>query len=135
MQPTKGDSIDAHAGGRPSRISDEGFEMKAERTRFLGSTKADANRETGRSMGFPRRLVTERWQEDGRDESCKSRGLRTVLWAAGGASPPADPASEWWRVELGFAVDAINIFRDLNLWAIAHRHSVFHHQGCFALDA
>ena len=28
----------------------------------------------------------------GWDEPCKSRGLRTVLWAAGGEIPPADPA-------------------------------------------
>ena len=26
-------------------------------------------------------------------EPCKSRGLRTVLWAAGGEIPPADPAA------------------------------------------
>ena len=31
--------------------------------------------------------------ENGWDEPCKSRGLRTVLWAAGGEIPPADPAS------------------------------------------
>jgi hypothetical protein len=30
---------------------------------------------------------------NGWDEPCKSRGLRTVLWAAGGEIPPADPAS------------------------------------------
>ncbi len=89
MQPTKGESIDAHAGSGPSRISDEAFAMKVEQRGCLGSTKADANRETGRSMGFPRRLVTDRWQEDGRDEPCKSRGLRTVLWASGGAIPAA----------------------------------------------
>jgi hypothetical protein len=29
---------------------------------------------------------------NGWDEPCKSRGLRTVLWAAGGEIPPADPA-------------------------------------------
>ena len=32
--------------------------------------------------------------ENGWDEPCKSRGLRTVLWAAGGEIPPADPASD-----------------------------------------
>ena len=32
----------------------------------------------------------------GWDEPCKSRGLRTVLWAAGGEIPPADPAM-WKR--------------------------------------
>ena len=31
--------------------------------------------------------------ENGWDEPCKSRGLRTVLWAAGGEILPADPAS------------------------------------------
>src|SRR3954447_6470110 len=35
--------------------------------------------------------VIARWQENG--EPCKSRGLRTVLWAAGGEIPPADPAA------------------------------------------
>ena len=30
---------------------------------------------------------------NGWDEPCKSRGLRTVLWAAGGEIPPADPAA------------------------------------------
>ena len=29
---------------------------------------------------------------NGWDEPCKSRGLRTVLWATGGEIPPADPA-------------------------------------------
>src|SRR4051812_24589786 len=29
----------------------------------------------------------------GNGEPCKSRGLRTVLWAAGGEIPPADPAT------------------------------------------
>ena len=29
----------------------------------------------------------------GNGEPCKSRGLRTVLWAAGGEIPPADPAA------------------------------------------
>lgn len=32
--------------------------------------------------------------ENGWDEPGKSRGLRTVLWAAGGEIPPADPASD-----------------------------------------
>ena len=35
--------------------------------------------------------VIARWQGNG--EPCKSRGLRTVLWAAGGEIPPADPAA------------------------------------------
>ena len=33
-----------------------------------------------------------RLQENGWYEPCKSRGLCTVLWAAGGEIPPADPA-------------------------------------------
>ena len=37
--------------------------------------------------------VIARWQGNGWDEPCKSRGLRTVLWAAGGEIPPADPAA------------------------------------------
>src|SRR3954453_15680259 len=39
--------------------------------------------------------VIARWQGNGWDEPCKSRGLRTVLWAAGGEIPPADPAMRW----------------------------------------
>ena len=35
--------------------------------------------------------VIARWQGNG--EPCKSRGLRTVLWAAGGEIPPANPAA------------------------------------------
>ena len=38
--------------------------------------------------------VIARWQGNGWDEPCKSRGLRTVLWAAGGEIPPADPAMD-----------------------------------------
>src|SRR4051794_30402412 len=43
--------------------------------------------------------VIARGQGNGWDEPCKSRGLRTVLWAAGGEIPPADPApaSGWER--------------------------------------
>src|SRR3954447_10216466 len=37
--------------------------------------------------------VIARGQGNGWDEPCKSRGLRTVLWAAGGEIPPADPAA------------------------------------------
>ncbi len=44
------------------------------------------------SVGFLRRLVTARLQENDWYEPCKSRGLRTVLWAAGGEIPLADPA-------------------------------------------
>src|SRR4051812_41764993 len=38
--------------------------------------------------------VIARWQGNGWDEPSKSRGLRTVLWAAGGEIPPADPAAQ-----------------------------------------
>ncbi len=38
-------------------------------------------------------LGVARLQGQGWHEPCKSRGLRTVLWAAGGAIPPADPAA------------------------------------------
>jgi hypothetical protein len=51
-----------------------------------------ANRETGMSLDLRRRFVIVRWQENDWDEPCKSRDLRTVLWAAGGEIPPADPA-------------------------------------------
>ena len=44
------------------------------------------------SLDLPRRFATARGQRNGWDEPCKSRGLRTVLWAAGGEIPPADPA-------------------------------------------
>ena len=45
------------------------------------------------SLDLPRRFATARGQRNGWDEPCKSRGLRTVLWAAGGEIPPADPAA------------------------------------------
>jgi hypothetical protein len=46
------------------------------------------------SLDLRRRFVIVRWQENDWDEPCKSRGLRTVLWAAGGEIPPADPAMD-----------------------------------------
>jgi hypothetical protein len=49
-----------------------------------------SNREE-RSLSAP--TVIARGQGSGWDEPCKSRGLRTVLWAAGGEIPPADPAA------------------------------------------
>ena len=49
--------------------------------------------DTGMSLDLPCRLVIVRWQVNGWDEPCKSRGLHTVLWAAGGETPPADPAA------------------------------------------
>ena len=56
-------------------------------------------KESGRQPGnrderpYSASPVIARWQGYGWDEPCKSRGLRTVLWAAGGEIPPADPAS------------------------------------------
>src|SRR4051794_29135780 len=47
--------------------------------------------------------VIARWQGNGWDEPCKSRGLRTVLWAAGGEIPPADPAA--WNPNLRNQLD------------------------------
>jgi hypothetical protein len=42
--------------------------------------------------------VVARRQGNGWDEPCKLRGLRTVLWAAGGEIPPADPAA--WNPQI-----------------------------------
>jgi hypothetical protein len=50
------------------------------------------------SIYLPRRSVIARWRKNGWDEPCKSRGLRTVLWAAGGEIPPADPATVLRRI-------------------------------------
>ena len=40
-------------------------------------------------------------QGNGWDEPCKARALRTVLWAAGGEIPPADPATGSPRTKPG----------------------------------
>ena len=45
------------------------------------------------SLDLRRRLVVVKRQVNDWDEPYKSRGLRTVLWAAGGEIPPADPAT------------------------------------------
>ena len=67
--------------------------MKVERRGGLSAKKMYfANRGTGMSVNLPSRFVIARWQGNGWDEPYKSRGLRTVLWAAGGEIPPADPA-------------------------------------------
>ena len=91
-RPHKNESTDAGHGGGPTRSSVEVPVMGIERRGCLSSEKVIANRETGMSIDLARRLAIVRWQEDGWDEPCKSRGLRTVLWAAGGEIPPADPA-------------------------------------------
>ena len=50
--------------------------------------------------------VVARRQGSGWDEPCKLRGLRTVLWAAGGEIPPADPAIRPKAAEMwGSALD------------------------------
>jgi hypothetical protein len=54
--------------------------------------------------------VIARWQGNGWDEPCKSRGLRTVLWAAGGEIPPADPAGAIDDDKIVVASDFINLF-------------------------
>jgi hypothetical protein len=40
---------------------------------------------------FLRRLETVRFQEDGWQEPCESRGARTVLRGTGGETPPVYP--------------------------------------------
>ena len=80
--------------------------MKVERRGGLSAKKMYfANRGTGMSVNLPSRFVIARWQGNGWDEPYKSRGLRTVLWAAGGVILPADPASEGghlWRLTIKF---------------------------------
>lgn len=44
--------------------------------------------------------VVARRQGSGWDEPCKLRGLRTVLLAAGGEIPPADPARQFWPASM-----------------------------------
>src|SRR5438128_2076183 len=58
-------------------------------TQLKDGGRQSSNREE-RSLSAS--TVIARWQGNGWDEPCKSRGLRTVLWAAGGEIPPADPA-------------------------------------------
>ena len=99
MGTTKGESTDAHARGGSSRSSDEAFVMKVERRGGLSAKKMYfANRGTGMSVNLPSRFVIARWQGNGWDEPYKSRGLRTVLWAAGGVILPADPANHLARL-------------------------------------
>src|SRR3954454_15960370 len=59
-------------------------------TQLKDGGRQSSNREE-RSLSAS--TVIARWQGNGWDEPCKSRGLRTVLWAAGGEIPPADPAA------------------------------------------
>src|SRR3954462_2287207 len=76
VRNTKGESTDGHDGGGAKRM-----------TQLKDGGRQPGNREE-RSLSAS--TVIARWQGNG--EPCKSRGLRTVLWAAGGEIPPADPA-------------------------------------------
>jgi len=80
-----------------------------------------ANRAIGRSVRLSASPVIARWQANGWDEPCKSRGLRTVLWAAGGEIPPADPAAQ------------NPIYARLPAWGYGHK-KVCHARGEYARD-
>lgn len=58
---------------------------------------------------------------NGWDEPCKSRGLRTVLWAAGGEIPPADPAIS--QPGTAVSVGACDDLRSLPAAAPSHGRS------------
>ena len=45
---------------------------------------------------FQRRLETVRFQENGWQEPCESRGSRTVLRGTGGEIPPVYPTPYFW---------------------------------------
>ena len=64
-------------------------------TQLKDGDRQPRNREERSLSASP---VVVRRQGNGWDEPCKLRGLRTVLWAAGGEIPPADPAA--WNPEL-----------------------------------
>jgi hypothetical protein len=66
--------------------------MEVERRGWTSFARVIANWETRRSINFRSRFAVARRQGNGWDEPYKPRGLRTVLWAAGGEIPPADPA-------------------------------------------
>ena len=51
----------------------------------------------GRSWHNLRRLDTERFQEDGWQEPCESRGSRTVLRGTGGETPPVYPTHQIFK--------------------------------------
>jgi hypothetical protein len=52
---------------------------------------SDSQPEMGGAGHNLRRLDTERFQEDGWQEPCESRGSRTVLRGTGGETPPVYP--------------------------------------------
>ncbi len=66
--------------------------MEVERRGWTSFARVIANWETRRSINLRSRFAVARRQGNGWDEPYKPRGLRTVLWAAGGEIPPADPA-------------------------------------------
>jgi hypothetical protein len=67
--------------------------MEVERRGWTSFARVIANWETRRSINFRSRFAVARRQGNGWDEPYKPRGLRTVLWAARGEIPPADPAN------------------------------------------
>ena len=55
---------------------------------------SDSQPEMGGAGHNLRRLDTERFQEDGWQEPCESRGSRTVLRGTGGETPPVYPTMQ-----------------------------------------
>ena len=58
---------------------------------------SDSQPEMGGAGHNLRRLDTERFQEDGWQEPCESRGSRTVLRGTGGETPPVYPTPNYWN--------------------------------------
>ena len=56
---------------------------------------SDSQPEMGGAGHNLRRLDTERFQEDGWQEPCESRGSRTVLRGTGGETPPVYPTQRF----------------------------------------
>ena len=88
----EGGNTDAHGEGGPSSSSVERSVIDRERRGWDGSKDGAAN-------GIPeeqrcsRRPSVEMPMENSHHEPYESRDSRTVLWAAGGEIPPADPAT------------------------------------------
>jgi len=93
VRSTKGESIDAHAGGGSSSSSVEGSVMGLERRGWASSRQAMVNpAKAGEELGFfMRRLETVRFQENGWQEPYELRGSRTELRGTGGEIPPVYP--------------------------------------------
>ena len=60
---------------------------------------SDSQPEMGGAGHNLRRLDTERFQEDGWQEPCESRGSRTVLRGTGGEIPPVYPTRQLQKVK------------------------------------